>query len=146
MTRINGEIEIAAPVERVFDVVADERNEPQYNPRIVHAEKTSRGPVSRGARFIAQPKGAGPKRVMTIEIVDYERPARLAMSIRSSYMNVDGTLTFAQAGNGTRMRWAWDTRLRGMLRVLAPLMRLVGPRWEYRNWAGLKEFMESGAR
>jgi hypothetical protein len=144
MARIDGEIVIAAPLEQVFDMVADERNEPRYNPRIVRAEKTSEGPVGRSARFIAQPKGMGTKRVMTIEILDYDRPHRLATSIRSSYMDVDGILTFARIDGGTRMRWSWDMRLRGVMRVLSPLVRAIGPRWEYRNWVGLKQFMESG--
>ena len=144
MARIDGEIIIAAPVEQVFDMVADERNEPRYNPRIVRAEKTSQGPVGRGARFITQPKGMGATGVMTVEIVDYDRPHRLASSIRSSYMDADGTLTFGQADGGTRMRWSWDMRLRGAMRALSPVVRAIGPRWEYRNWAGLKQFMERG--
>ena len=28
-------------------------------------------------------------------------------------------------------------------RVLSPLIRVIGPRWEYRNWAGLKTYAES---
>jgi hypothetical protein len=32
MADINGEIIIHRPVEEVFDFVADERNEPRYNP------------------------------------------------------------------------------------------------------------------
>ena len=32
MTHIAGEVTIAAPVDEVFDMVADERNEPRYNP------------------------------------------------------------------------------------------------------------------
>ena len=32
MVRIEGEIVIKRPVEEVFDFVADERNEPRYNP------------------------------------------------------------------------------------------------------------------
>jgi len=32
MTHIAGEVTIAAPAEDVFDMVADERNEPRYNP------------------------------------------------------------------------------------------------------------------
>jgi uncharacterized protein YndB with AHSA1/START domain len=142
MTRIDGEIVIAAPVEQVFDMVADERNEPRYNPRIVRAEKTSDGPVGRGTRFTAQPRGMGPKGIMTVEVVDYDRPDRLVMSIGSSYLDVVGALSFAPVDGGTRMRWSWDMRLRGALRVLSPLMRAVGPRWEYRNWVGLKNFME----
>jgi uncharacterized protein YndB with AHSA1/START domain len=145
VARIDGEIVIAAPVEQVFDMVADERNEPRYNPRIVRAEKTSQGPVGRGARFTAQPKGMGARGVMTIEVVDYDRPGRLVTSIRSSYVDVEGTLTFAQVEDGTRMRWSWEMRLRGAMRVLSPLLSAIGPRWEYRNWAGLKRFMESRA-
>ncbi len=142
MGRIDGEIIIAAPVEQVFDMVADERNEPRYNPRIARAEKTSPGSVGRGTRFTAEPRGTGPRGVMTVQLVDYDRPWRLATSIRSSSMNVNGTLGFARADGGTRMRWSWDIRLRGAMRVLSPLMRAFGPRWEYRNWAGLKQFME----
>ena len=143
MARIDGEIVIAAPVAQVFDIVADERNEPRYNPRIVRAQKTSQGPIGCGARFTAQPKGMGARGVMTIEVADYHRPGRLATSIRSSYMDADGTLTFTQVEGGTRMRWSWDMRLRGAIRVLSPLLSAIGPRWEYRNWAGLKQFMEN---
>ena len=143
MAHIGGEIIIGAPIEQVFDAVADERNEPRYNPRIVRAEKVSPGPVGRGARFIAQPRGMGASGVMTMEVVDYDRPHLLRSSIRSSYMDVDGALIFAQVDGGTRMRWSWDMRLRGAMRALAPLLRAIGPRWEYRNWAGLKQFLES---
>ena len=142
MAHIDGEVIIAAPIEQVFDMVADERNEPRYNPRIVRAEKVSPGPVGRGARFTAQPKGMGARGVMTMEVLDYDRPYLLRSSIRSSYMNVDGTLTFARVDGGTRMRWSWDMRLRGAMRALTPLLRAIGPRWEHQNWAGLKQFLE----
>ena len=141
MTRIEGEISIAAPVEQFFDMVADERNEPRYNPRIVRVEKISDGPIGPGTQFTAQPRGMGRKGAMTVEVIDYERPGRLTMSIRSSSLDVVGTLTFAPVAGGTRMRRSWDMRLRGALRVLSPL----GPRWDYRNWVGLK-FVERGSR
>jgi hypothetical protein len=48
MARIAGEVTIDAPVDEVFDMVADERNELRYNPRIVRAEKVSGRPVGRG--------------------------------------------------------------------------------------------------
>ena len=48
MTRIQGEIVIDRPVEVVFDYVADQSNEPQYNPRMVRAEKVTPGPVGKG--------------------------------------------------------------------------------------------------
>lgn len=75
---------IDAPVGEVFDMVADERNEPRYNPRIVRAEKVSDGPVGMGARFVAEPKGMGAKGEMTLAVLEYDRPHRLRTVVRSS--------------------------------------------------------------
>ena len=145
MARISGEVTIDAPVEEVFDFVADERNEPKYNPRIVRAEMVV-GPVGKGARFVAQPKGMGAKGGMTVETLEYDRPRRVRNVIRSSYMQVDGTLTFEVVGGRTRLSWDWDMGMVGAARVLSPVLALVGPRWERRNWVDLKTYLESGHR
>ena len=34
-------------------------------------------------------------------------------------------------------------RLLGPMRVLSPVLALIGPSWERRNWVGLKEYMET---
>jgi uncharacterized protein YndB with AHSA1/START domain len=146
MARISGEVTIDAPVEEVFDLVADERNEPRYNRRIVRAEKVSRGPVGEGARFVAEPKSTGAKGAMTLEVLAYDRPHRLHNMVRSPYLQVDGTLTFEEVDGGTRLRWDWQMGLVGPMRVLSPLLVVIGPGWERRNWLGLKEYMESGGR
>ena len=146
MAHITGEVTIAAPVSEVFDIVADERNEPRYNPRIVRAEKVTEGPVGRGARFVAEPKGMGARGEMTLEVLEYERPHRLHNVVRSSYMRVDGTLTFQEVDGGTRLSWDWNMGLVGPMRVLSPVLAAIGPSWERRNWVGLKEYMESGRR
>ena len=146
MARITGQVTIGAPVDEVFDVVADERNEPRYNPRIVRAEKLSEGPVGAGARFVAEPKGVGSRGEMTLTILEYDRPRHLHNVVESSYMRVDGTLTFEDVEGGTRLRWDWDMGLVGRMRMLSPVLALIGPRWERRNWVGLKEYMESARR
>ena len=50
---IEGEILIARPVGEVFDFVADERNEPLYNPQLTAAEKITAGPVGAGTQYRA---------------------------------------------------------------------------------------------
>ena len=45
--------------EEVFDFVADERNEPRYNPKMRLAEKISDGPIGLGTRFRAQTVSMG---------------------------------------------------------------------------------------
>lgn len=146
VARIAGEVTIDVPVEEVFDLVADERNEPKYNPRIVRAEKVSQGPVASGARFVVEPKNRGTKGEMTVEVVEYDRPHRLRTVTRSSYMHVDGMLTFDEVAGRTRLRWVWNMSLLGRVQMLSPVLALIGPRWERRNWVGLKKYMESGGR
>ena len=143
MTRIAGEVTIATPVEEVFDLVADERNEPRYNPRITSVRKLGPEPVGPGARFVAEPSGTGRRGEMTLTIREYDRPHRLHNEITSSYMHVDGTLTFDEVAGGTRLAWDWDMSLIGAMRLLTPLLAAVGPSWERRNWVGLKDYVES---
>lgn len=109
MTRIAGEVTINAPVQEVFDLVADERNEPLHNPRLTRVEMA---------------------------------PRRLRNNVRSSSMKIDGTLTFDEVGDATRLRRDWDMDLVGPVRILSPVLALVGPRWERRNWDDLKHYLE----
>ena len=48
MVRVEGEIVIDRPAEEVFDFVADERNEPRYNPKMRRAEQISMDPSASG--------------------------------------------------------------------------------------------------
>lgn len=143
MTRITGAVTINAPIDQVFDMVADERNEPRYNPRIVRVKKLTEGPVGAGTRFMAEPKSMGPKREMILTVLKYDRPHCLHNAVRSSYLQVDGTLIFDQVEDATRLRWEWATALIGPMRVLSPVLALIGRTWERRNWLNLKEYMES---
>jgi len=102
----------------VFDVVADERNEPRYNPRICRAEQLSPGPIGRGTRFRAEAVTLGRTTGMTIEYATYERPRRLASSIHMPAADIAGTLRFDPVANGTRMGWSWVVRPRGLYRLL----------------------------
>jgi uncharacterized protein YndB with AHSA1/START domain len=86
MARVEGEIIISRPVEEVFDFVADERNEPRYNPRMLSAEKTSDGPVGAGTRFRTELKTMGRPMPMVVEFTGYERPRRLASVTRYGHM------------------------------------------------------------
>src|SRR5690349_1035328 len=128
MVRIDGEIVINRPVEEVFDFVADERNEPRYNPRMLRAEQVSPGPIGRGTRFQAEVTTMGRPSEMVIEFTDFERPRRLASSTHLSTMDIAGILTFDPLAEGTRMRWSWELRPRGMLKLMTPLVARMGRR------------------
>jgi Polyketide cyclase / dehydrase and lipid transport len=130
MVHIEGEIVIDRPVEEVFDIVADERNEPRYNPRLLWVEKISSGPIGRGTRFRAATKTIGRPVEMTIEFTDYVRPWHLASLTHMPTMEIQGTLTFDPLPEAARMRWSWALQPRGVLRLLTPLIARMGKRQE----------------
>jgi Polyketide cyclase / dehydrase and lipid transport len=90
MAEIEGEILIGRSVEEVFDLVADKRNEPQYNPRMVHAAKVTDGPVGKGTVFRSATRSMGRTAEMRIELTGYDRPAKLASRTIMRQADMDG--------------------------------------------------------
>ena len=127
----------------MFDFVADERNEPRYNPKMHLAEKISDGPIGLGTRFRAQTLSMGRPVDMVIETTDYHRPHSLSSTTHMSSMNLHGTLTFEPVPEGTRMEWSWDLEPGGVVKLLSPLIATMGRRQEQSIWTGLKRHLEA---
>ena len=144
VARVAGEIVISRPIEDVFDFVADERNEPRYNAHMLRAEKISEGPIGVGTRFRAELKTMGRTMPMVVQFTGFERPRRLASLTRSAMMETVGALTFEPAASGTLMRWEWDVRPHGPLKLMGPLVGIIGRRQERRVWGNLKQLLDSG--
>ena len=142
MARISGGITIARPVEEVFDVVADERNEPQYNPDLLSSEMLTAGPIGVGTRFRAVHAGRPRPFELAIELTEFDRPRRIGSTTASPAGTIRGAVTFEPAVGGTRMSWSWDVRPEGAARYLGPLVALIGRREERACWAGLKRYLE----
>jgi hypothetical protein len=106
-------------------------------------EKLSSGPIGRGTQFRAATKTMGRPAEMTIEFTDFERPWRLGSSTHMPTMEIQGALNFDPVPEGTRMRWSWDLQPQGVLRLLTPLITLMGRRQEETIWADLKRFLET---
>jgi hypothetical protein len=141
--RVEGNVVIGRPVEEVFDFVADERNEPQYNPQMTSAEKVSPGPIGVGTKFNSVMTSMGRRVDITIEFTEFDRPQWIAETSHMSGMDIAGTLLFESVPAGTRMTWIWDLRPRGPYRLLGPLVRRMGERQETAIWTSLKRVLES---
>jgi uncharacterized protein YndB with AHSA1/START domain len=145
MAKIEGEILIDRPVEEVFDLVADQSNEPQYNPQMVRAEKITSGPVGTGTKFRSAVASMGRTAEMLIECTSYDRPRRLASITTMQQADISYTLTFEPAGTGTRMRWSGQAHPKRAFRLLGPLITWMGRRQEQRIWTSLKQRLENTA-
>jgi len=143
MVKIQGATVIARPIDVVFDFVADERNEPKYNPRMVHAEKVTPGPVGKGTRWVATIQSMGRPLDMAMEVTDYKRPTSLGSTTSMSTAEIRGTLTFQPDPAGTWMQWSWELKPKGMFKLLTPVIGRMGKRQEQEIWGGLKRYLES---
>ena len=143
MARIEGEIVIGQPVDVVFDDVADQGNEPRYNPRMVRAEKITAGPVGKGTRFRSAVASMGRTAEMLIEYTGYDRPALLASATTMRQADISYTLRFEPSAGGTRMRWSGQVRPKGAFRLLGPVITWMGVRQERRIWTSLKDHLEA---
>jgi uncharacterized protein YndB with AHSA1/START domain len=143
MARIAGEITIGRPIEVVFDYVADQTNEPTYNPSMVRAEKVTEGPIGKGTRFRSMVRSAGRNADMLIEFTGYDRPRLLASTTTMEQADIDYTLAFEADAAGTRMRWSGDVRPKGAFRLLSPWITRLGRRQEQRIWQSMKSHLEA---
>jgi Polyketide cyclase / dehydrase and lipid transport len=129
----------------VFDFVADERHEPKYNPQMVRVEKLTGDPVGEGTKYRAWMRSGKRTEEMFIETTQFDPPRILSSATTLRNMTIHGTLKFAPEGEGTRMRWSWQLEPTGFMRMLRPVVYLLGRRQEERIWTGLKHLLE-GAR
>jgi len=139
---VQGDIVINRPIEEVFDFVADERNEPKYNPQMTLAEMVTQGPIGVGSKFHCVMTGAGTTDV-AVEFTEFVRPRRLGSTSHISNMDINGTVLFESQGQSTKLKWLWNIEPRGFLKLLGPMVRRMGERQELAIWTGLKKLMEA---
>lgn len=126
MARVRGSIDIARPVAVVFDFVADQRNEPRYNPAMSDSLKVTDGPIGVGTRFRS-----------TI----LRRGKPLEMAVMPGTV-VTGQLHLEPIPAGTRFHWDWDVAVQGAARLAGPLIGVIGRRQERAIWTSLKHHPE----
>ncbi|MGT2462583.1 SRPBCC family protein [Sinomonas atrocyanea] len=144
MSRISGSIFIRRQVEEVFDFLADERNEPAYNPQLRSVETTTPGPIGVGTQWRVVAASGRRSTPFELEVTEYARPSRLGSSTRMATVDISGALTFVPDAGGTRMSWSWD--LRPKVKLAAPLLDALGRSQEQRIWCSLKARLESPSR
>ncbi|MGB8021963.1 MAG: SRPBCC family protein [Candidatus Nanopelagicales bacterium] len=142
MTHIRGSIRIARPVDKVFDFIAESRNEPAYNPDMRSVTLLTEEPIGPGTRFRATMGRSGME--MLVTLTRFERPHLLESTTTSTLMDTAGTLRFTAAGQAaTDMAWDWRVQPKGWLRLLGPLFGPIGHRMERRIWGAARVALEA---
>jgi uncharacterized protein YndB with AHSA1/START domain len=136
--RVAATTRIATPPARVFDTLADLRNETAWNGRVSRAELHSAEPIGLGSRFTVVNGGT----TYDTTITTYERPRRLVFEAKGK---PDLTISYALAEEGeeTELQSELDFRPTGPLKVVFALLAPVIRRDVPKQYASLKAYCES---
>jgi hypothetical protein len=135
--RVTTTTRIACPPEKAFDLMADLRNDTQWNSRVSRAELLSPEPIGLESQF-AMVNGGTP---YDVRITSYDRPSRLVFEA-SGKPDVTIAYTFTPSGDETELESDFDFRPRGALKVLFPLLAPVIRRDVPKQHASFKALCE----
>jgi uncharacterized protein YndB with AHSA1/START domain len=114
-----------APPERVFDYIADIRNEAEWSKDVTSVKLVGDAPIGRGTEFDTVYRGFG---AMRLVITEYRRPEGLAIDGDGPRIAMHFEMDLTPDGDGTSVTMTVEMRLRGAFRALEPVLKLGMPR------------------
>lgn len=147
MAHLREEVEIEAPAERVWAVVAEDvRNAPKWSTNLAKVEKLDDGPPGKGTRYryhLDLPGGARP--TLDVEQDVWSKPKKCAGRFVNGPLKGTWSYTYSQRKDGTtRLVYEMSYELTGLLRFAGGLL---GPQYAVGirdNMGRLKKYVESG--
>lgn len=138
---ITEDLQIGCSPATAFDLMADVRNETEWNDGVTRAEMTTEDPVGEGSAFVTD--HGGPLGQIESTIVVYDRPRRLEFAATSKRMDLGISLTFTAAGAGTLVHGVYEPMPKGFMAVLFPLLRPMIRRDMAKQHQHFRELCES---
>lgn len=135
---------IDRPVDEVFAVVIDQRNEVRYNSAMTSVVMETEAPIGIGSRFTATVVMRGRPAKVVVEYTDVDPLRRVTSRSLTAGTVVEGSIRCDPKDGGTLFSWDWCVTLPGLQRLAGPLVGLLGARQEKRIWTGLKHYVEEG--
>ncbi len=141
---ITEELNFHCPPATAFDLMADIRNETQWNDGVSKAELTTDEPIGHGSRFVTD--HGRPLGQIESTITVFDRAERLEFAAISKRMDLAISFTFTEVASGTLVHGTFDPKPKGIMAVLFPLLRPMIRRDMAKQHQNLKAFCESQTR
>ena len=135
---------IKQPVERVFEYVSTPENDPTWVPLSLRHEKISPGPLRVGSITEEDVEFLGRRMRYVWEVWHYEPPSAVALRTVSGPLPATIHLLLESLDSGTELTLVVDAQLRGVYKLMGPLMKWVAQRQFKTQLRTLKNLLESG--
>jgi carbon monoxide dehydrogenase subunit G len=140
--RLRKEIEVGRPVAEVFGYVAEFSNAAEWDPGIAEATKITDGPVQKGTEFDVVALFRGKRQRFHYVVTDFEQDRRVVLNGDGDRAQSVDAISFEPAGDGSRITYMVDFRLKGIYRPAGPLLMPVLSRMGDHALAGLKAVLD----
>jgi ribosome-associated toxin RatA of RatAB toxin-antitoxin module len=146
MIRCEIQLEVDRPPSVAFAFVDDVTRAPLWLSRCAAIEQTSPPPKRVGTTLhYTYKEGTGPK-AMDGTVTAYEKDRVLTMRFADPMFDVEVGFRFEPAGAGTRIDHAVTiTPKSGMMKIMAPMIRMATRKQIAQDTARLKQLLESGS-
>ncbi len=146
MAKIHEAVDIDAPAERVWAVVAEDvKNAPKWSSNLDKVEMLDDGPPGRGTRYRYHLAIGGQKVTLEVEQDVFNRPKKCAGRFVKGPLKGTWAYTYTQRkGASTHLAYDMDFELTGLLRFASGVL---GPQYAAgirKNMERLKRYVESG--
>jgi uncharacterized protein YndB with AHSA1/START domain len=142
--RVEETFGVDRPPEIVFDYVTDPANLADWQTARTTTEQLTEGPPRLGSRFRERLKPPLSREFEQVtEFTEFVQPRRLHVHIVEGPFPVDGTWSFEPDDSGTRVHFVADRQLRGVMRLLEPIVTRIMARQFAGYHRNLRRIVES---
>lgn len=143
--RIEQTFFVSRPPEVVFDYLTNPSNLAAWQTSKTSVEQLTDGAPRLGTRVRERTKPPrGKEFEQIVEFTEFDRPVRVHAHIVEGPYPIDGTWSFEPDGDGTRVYFVADGELRGVMRALQPVTKLVMARQMAGYHRNLRRNVEAG--
>jgi uncharacterized protein YndB with AHSA1/START domain len=143
MIQFERSVVIDRSIEDVFSFLSDFENEPKWCEEVVETQQTSQGPVGMGSTFTDYVEFMGRTIESTYEILAYERNKSITIETSAGPVPFVATYSFDEDEGVTKLAILAEAEPGGFFRLATPIIRRqLEKQWE-RNFANLKQLLES---
>ena len=129
-------VTVATPLDKVFAYLADFTTTTQWDPGTVTTIRTT-GDGAVGTEYLNTSTFAGHETQLNYVVQELVPNQRISLRGENTTVIAHDTMTFRQTENGTEVNYAADFAIKGVARLLAPLLRPAFNRLGDRAQAGM---------
>jgi uncharacterized protein YndB with AHSA1/START domain len=146
MITIQLQIEIEAPPEIVFDLLADHTQQPAWHPYITEGRLFTEGPIRAGAKGSTVGVFQGRKIENEIVYHEYDRPRSVSGGTTSGNVLAQMDIEFIPTAGGTKIDYRLVVGFKGLMRLIEPFMKPALTRQYQTALEALKDYIANEVR